>query len=90
MGLNAKTLINLLLLLVYLELFIGRVKGLDHIHSTASSANSATNEGMIQVQTRKLILEVDTLRDYSPIPNPKHEPGPPRGKPAAFSGGGGS
>ncbi|OMP05877.1 hypothetical protein COLO4_08484 [Corchorus olitorius] len=28
------------------------VKGLDHIH-TASSANSATNEGMIKVQMRK-------------------------------------
>ncbi|OMO79804.1 hypothetical protein CCACVL1_13401 [Corchorus capsularis] len=89
MGRNAKTLINLLLLLVYIELFIGRVKGLDHIHS-ANSTNSATNEGMIKVQTRKLMLEVDIQRDYSPIPNPKHEPGPPRGKTAAFAAGGGS
>ncbi|XWS38195.1 hypothetical protein CRYUN_Cryun19dG0109700 [Craigia yunnanensis] len=77
MGSYAKTMI-LLLLLVYLDPFIGRVKGLEH------GANSATNE----VKMRKLILEVDVQRDYTPLPNPKHEPGSPRGKSGTSVGGG--
>ncbi|GMI71661.1 hypothetical protein HRI_000835400 [Hibiscus trionum] len=82
MGPCAKTMI-LLLVLAGLDPFIGRVKGLDH------GANPATNEG-IQVQTRKLRLDVDVQRDYNPVtPNPKHEPGPPRGKPGTTSTGGG-
>ncbi|XVE64647.1 hypothetical protein DITRI_Ditri07aG0117400 [Diplodiscus trichospermus] len=81
MGPYAKTMI-LLLLLVYLDPFIGRAEGL------GSGANPATNEGMI-TKIRKLLLEVDVLRDYSPTtPNPKHEPGPPRGKSATSAGGG--
>ncbi|XWS50123.1 hypothetical protein CRYUN_Cryun12cG0061700 [Craigia yunnanensis] len=84
MGPYAKIMF-LLLLIVYLDPFIGRVKGLKH------GANSATNEGMIQVTMRKLILEVDVQRDYPPTtPNPKHEPGPPRGKSGTSAGGGGS
>ncbi|MBA0558740.1 hypothetical protein Golob_015745 [Gossypium lobatum] len=39
---------------------------------------------------RKLILNVDIQRDYSPVtPNPKHEPGPPRGKSGTTSTAGG-
>ncbi|PPR96032.1 hypothetical protein GOBAR_AA24641 [Gossypium barbadense] len=54
------------------------------------AANSATNEGMIQVQMSKLILNVDIQRDYSPVTsNPKHEPGPPRGKSGTASTAGG-
>ncbi|KAK6251482.1 hypothetical protein QUC31_009112 [Theobroma cacao] len=83
MGPYAKTMI-LLLLLVYLDPFIGRVKAMEHV---ATSANSATNEGMNQVKMRKLTLEVDIQKDYNPIPNPKHEP-PPRGKSGAPAGGG--
>ncbi|MBA0858676.1 hypothetical protein Goshw_029638 [Gossypium schwendimanii] len=48
------------------------------------AANSATNE------MRKLIVNVDIQRDYSPVtPNPKHEPGPPRGKSGTTSTAGG-
>ncbi|XWS48773.1 hypothetical protein CRYUN_Cryun13aG0105000 [Craigia yunnanensis] len=86
MGPYSKTMI-LLLLLVYLDPFIGRVKGLEY---GATLAKSATNEGMIEVKMRKLIIEVDSLRDYTPfIPNPKHEPGAPRGKSGTSAGGGG-
>ncbi|MBA0588989.1 hypothetical protein Gorai_017764 [Gossypium raimondii] len=47
---------------------------------------------MVEVKMRKLKLDVDIVKDYTPvIPNPKHEP-PPRGKPgtSAGTGGGGS
>ena len=45
-------------------------------------------KGMIEVKMRKLILEVDT-RDYTPfIPNPRHVPGPPRGKSGTSAAGG--
>ncbi|XVF12924.1 hypothetical protein REPUB_Repub08aG0162000 [Reevesia pubescens] len=81
----AKTMF-LLLLLVYLDPFIGRVKGSEH---GASSANFATHEGMNQVKMRKLIPVVDILRDYTPtFPNPKHEPAPPKGKSGTLAGGG--
>ncbi|KAG4184729.1 hypothetical protein ERO13_A09G189000v2 [Gossypium hirsutum] len=83
MGSYAKTMI-LLFLLVCLQSFISGNKGSDY------AANSATNEGMIQVQMRKLILNVDIQRDYSPVTsNPKHEPGPPRGKSGTASTAGG-
>ncbi|XVF53123.1 hypothetical protein PTKIN_Ptkin05aG0074700 [Pterospermum kingtungense] len=84
MGPYAKTMI-LLLLLVYLDPFIGIAKGLEN------GANSATNEDMVQVKMiRKLLtLEVDVQRDYPPAkPNPKNEPGPPKGKSGTSAGGG--
>ncbi|MBA0801706.1 hypothetical protein Gohar_012055 [Gossypium harknessii] len=88
MGTYAKTMI-LLLLVLYLVPFIAEVKGLD---AGATSAVSGINEDMVEVKMRKLKLDVDIEKDYTPvIPNPKHEP-PPRGKPgtSAVSGGGGS
>ncbi|KAB2001795.1 hypothetical protein E1A91_D11G020600v1 [Gossypium mustelinum] len=88
MGTYAKTMI-LLLLVLYLVPFIAKVKGLD---AGATSADSGINEDMVEVKMRKLKLDVDIVKDYTPvIPNPKHEP-PPRGKPgtSAGSGGGGS
>ncbi|MBA0861522.1 hypothetical protein Goshw_028695 [Gossypium schwendimanii] len=87
MGTYAKTMI--LLLVLYLVPFIAKVEGLD---AGATSADSGINEDMVEVKMRKLKLDVDIVKDYTPvIPNPKHEP-PPRGKPGilARSGGGGS
>ncbi|GMJ15011.1 hypothetical protein HRI_005170300 [Hibiscus trionum] len=78
MGPCAKALL-LLLLLLYLDPFLCKVKGLGS--SGASSADSAINE------MRKLKLEVDTIKDYTPtIPNPKHDP-PPRGRSGTSVGG---
>ncbi|TYG92324.1 hypothetical protein ES288_A11G021000v1 [Gossypium darwinii] len=59
---------------------MAKVKGLD---AGATSADSGINE------MRKLKLDVDIVKDYTPvIPNPKHEP-PPRGKPGTSAGSGG-
>ncbi|KAK8503827.1 hypothetical protein V6N13_021613 [Hibiscus sabdariffa] len=86
MGSYAKTIL-LLLLLLYLDPFICKIKGLDS--SGASSTVSAINKDTNEVQMRKLKLEVDTIKDYTPtIPNPKHEP-PPRGRSGTSVGGGG-
>ncbi|KAL4351373.1 hypothetical protein GQ457_06G038170 [Hibiscus cannabinus] len=81
MGHQAKTIL-LILFLLYLHPFICGIKGLDF--SGATSASSAVNE------MRKLKLEVDTVKDYSPtMPNPKHDP-PPSGKSGTSIRSGGS
>ncbi|KAL4364276.1 hypothetical protein GQ457_04G037970 [Hibiscus cannabinus] len=85
MGSYAKTIL-LLLLLLYLDPFICEVKGLDS--SGALWTGSAIDKGTNEVQMRKLKLEVDTIKDYTPtIPNPKHDP-PPRGRSGTSVGGG--